>query len=145
MLAVAMVGRPTIALAQDATHAPATAPAPTPATAPAPARAATEPAPAPAPAPAPVAAPAPAPVAAPAPAPVATPAPAPAPEPAPDAAPADLKSLERAECTRQLMIAEEAIDRDGKYARNWTDAWYVTGASLITLSLSGFFSTTTTA
>lgn len=37
------------------------------------------------------------------------------------------------------MIAEEAIERDGKYARNWTDAWYVTGASLITLSLVGIF------
>jgi hypothetical protein len=147
MLAVAMVGRPTIALAQDATHAPAAAPAPAPATTPAPARAATGPAPAAAPvsasAPAPVTAPAPAAVTAPAPAPapVAAPAPAPAsaPEPAPDLAPADLKSLERGECTRQLMIAEEAIDRDGKYARNWTDAWYVTGASLITLSLVGIF------
>ncbi len=37
------------------------------------------------------------------------------------------------------MIAEEAIERDGKYARNWTDAWYVTGASLITLSITSIF------
>ncbi len=37
------------------------------------------------------------------------------------------------------MIAEDALERDGKYARNWTDAWYVTGASLITLSLAAIF------
>jgi hypothetical protein len=37
------------------------------------------------------------------------------------------------------LIAEEAIERDGKYARNWTDAWYVTGASLITLSIASIF------
>lgn len=37
------------------------------------------------------------------------------------------------------MIAEDAIERDGKYARNWTDAWYVTGASLITLSIASIF------
>jgi hypothetical protein len=37
------------------------------------------------------------------------------------------------------LIAEDAIERDGKYARNWTDAWYVTGASLITLSIASIF------
>ncbi len=52
---------------------------------------------------------------------------------------ADATALEKAECTRQLMIAEDALERDGKYARNWTDAWYVTGTSLITLSLVGIF------
>ena len=66
-----------------------------------------------------------------------------APEPAtvtpPDVTPTDLTSLEKAECARQLSIAVNAIERDGKYARNWTDAWYVTGASLITLGLTSIF------
>lgn len=46
---------------------------------------------------------------------------------------------EKADCTRDLHIAEDAIERDYKYARNWTDAWYVTGTSLIALNLSGMF------
>jgi hypothetical protein len=57
----------------------------------------------------------------------------------PEVAPADVAALERGECTRQLLIAEDALERDGKYARNWTDAWYVVGASLITLSLTSIF------
>ena len=61
------------------------------------------------------------------------------PAPSSDVNAPEIAALERGECTRQLMIAEDAIERDGKYARNWTDAWYVTGASLITLSLSAIF------
>ncbi len=34
---------------------------------------------------------------------------------------------------------EPAVERDYKYARNWTDAWYVTGTSLIALNLVGIF------
>jgi hypothetical protein len=61
--------------------------------------------------------------------------------PAPDVtmSSADAIAFDKAECTRQLVIAEDALERDGKYARNWTDAWYVTGTSLITLSLVGIF------
>ncbi len=129
-LLAATVGTSTIAFAQNAAPPAAAAPAAAAPAAPAPAAAP----PAPAPAPAPTGAPAPVP-AAPAPVPAAAEATA---APA-DVTPTDLTSLERGECTRQLLIAEEAIERDGKYARNWTDAWYVTGASLITLSLSQIF------
>lgn len=125
VLSVVGVGTPTLALAQEAAP-PASAHA-------------APPAPAAAAPPAPAAAPPPAPAAAPIPAPAATPAPVPASSPPPDVTPADLASLEKAECTRQLLIAEDAIERDGKYARNWTDAWYVTGASLITLSITSIF------
>jgi hypothetical protein len=138
VLAFAVVGTPITALAQNAPPPPASPPAAAPA-----------PAPAAAPAPAPVAAPPPAPAPTPArpPAPAAAPPPAPAPMPAPVAAPAsppdvtgpDLDAARKAECARQLDIASEAIERDGKYARNWTDAWYVTGASLITLSIASIF------
>jgi hypothetical protein len=118
----ATVATSTTAFAQNAAPAAAASPSPAPA-----------PAPAAAPAPAPAAAPA---AAAPAPA---APVEAPATAPPADITPTDLKSLEKGECARQLAIVEEAIERDGKYARNWTDAWYVTGASLITLSLSQIF------
>jgi hypothetical protein len=46
---------------------------------------------------------------------------------------------ERADCSRELDIAEVGLEKDYKYARNWTDAWYVTGASLITLNLVNVF------
>ncbi len=58
---------------------------------------------------------------------------------APDGTAPDRAALDRAECRRQLLIAEDALERDGKYARNWTDAWYVTGASIITLSIASIF------
>jgi len=120
VLAFAVVGTPITALAQNAPPPPASPPAA-------------------APAPAPAAAPPPAPVAAPPPAPAPTPAPVAAPASPPDVTGPDLDAARKAECARQLDIASEAIERDGKYARNWTDAWYVTGASLITLSLASIF------
>jgi hypothetical protein len=46
---------------------------------------------------------------------------------------------ERADCQAELVLAEAAIDRDAKYARNWTDAWYVVGGSLIALNLTNLF------
>jgi hypothetical protein len=66
------------------------------------------------------------------------PPPASVPDPQ-DNTPPDFTAIQKTECTRQLLIAEDAIERDGKYARNWTDAWYVTGTSLITLSLASIF------
>jgi len=87
----------------------------------------------------PATAPAPAGATEPAPSPASPPTPATAPAPAPDVTGPDIAALERTECTRQLIIAEDAIERDGKYARNWTDAWYVTGVSLIALNLSNVF------
>jgi hypothetical protein len=65
---------------------------------------------------------------------------APAYEPAPVvASPADVAAQEKADCSRELAIAETAIARDAKYARNWTDAWYVTGTSLVALNLVNVF------
>jgi hypothetical protein len=46
---------------------------------------------------------------------------------------------EKAECAVELSLAEKAIEHDAKYARNWTDAWYVTGTSLIALNLTNLF------
>jgi hypothetical protein len=57
-------------------------------------------------------------------------------EPAPTP---EVVAQERADCERQLTLAETAIERDAKYARNWTDAWYVTGTSLIALNLTNVF------
>jgi hypothetical protein len=51
----------------------------------------------------------------------------------------DTAALEKQDCARELQVAERAVERDYKYARNWTDAWYVTGTSLIALNLSGIF------
>ena len=51
----------------------------------------------------------------------------------------EVGAQERADCARQLTIAESAIERDAKYARNWTDAWYVTGTSLMALNLTNVF------
>jgi hypothetical protein len=59
-----------------------------------------------------------------------------APEPAPTP---EVAAQERADCRAQLDIAEQAIARDAKYARNWTDAWYVTGTSLMVLNLTNVF------
>jgi hypothetical protein len=59
---------------------------------------------------------------------------APQPAPTPEAV-----AAERSDCTRQLTIAENAIEHDAKYARNWTDAWYVTGISLVALSVTNVF------
>jgi hypothetical protein len=61
------------------------------------------------------------------------------PPPAEASSPQEVALAEKADCTRDLHIAEDAIERDYKYARNWTDAWYVTGTSLIALNLSGMF------
>ncbi len=49
------------------------------------------------------------------------------------------RAREEHECARQFAIAEQALEQDYKYARNWTDAWYVTGASLIGLGLTNDF------
>jgi len=57
-------------------------------------------------------------------------------EPAPTP---EVVAQERADCKTQLSLAENAIEHDAKYARNWTDAWYVTGTSLIALSLTTAF------
>jgi hypothetical protein len=59
-----------------------------------------------------------------------------APEPSPTP---ETVAQERGDCTRQLTLAENAIEHDAKYARNWTDAWYVTGTSLIALNLTNVF------
>jgi hypothetical protein len=95
-----------------------------------------------APAHAPEPAPAPAHAAEPTPAPAHASEPAPTPAPAPEPAEpprSETAAQEKADCSRQLEIAEIAMERDYKYARNWTDAWYVTGTSLIALNLTGIF------
>jgi hypothetical protein len=49
------------------------------------------------------------------------------------------KARERADCTERLKPLEKAIESDGKYASGWRDAWLVTGASFVTLSLAGAY------
>jgi hypothetical protein len=145
IVSVAVIAAPLRARAQEGAASHASEPAPPP----------SAPAPEPAPGAASGAAPTPAPVhppAAPAPehgpAPTTTraaeparaaPEPAPAPESTEPPSRFELAAQERADCSRQLDIAEVAMERDYKYARNWTDAWYVTGASLIALNLTGIF------
>jgi hypothetical protein len=153
VVSMAVIAAPTRARAQEpaASHAPEPA-APPSAHAPEPAPAAASPSahppasatpPAPAPTPAHAAEPvrAPEPVAAPAHAtePAHASEPAAAPESTEPPSRLEIATQERADCSRQLDIAEVAMERDYKYARNWTDAWYVTGASLIALNLTGIF------
>jgi hypothetical protein len=46
---------------------------------------------------------------------------------------------EKADCLRRLQPAEEAIERDYRYARAWTDSWTVVSTSLIVLNLTQAF------
>jgi hypothetical protein len=42
----------------------------------------------------------------------------------------------RADCQLRLHHVYKALDADAKYARDWTDAWLLTGTALVTLGLT---------
>jgi hypothetical protein len=46
---------------------------------------------------------------------------------------------ERAGCMKRLGPAEDAIEKDYKYARAWTDSWTVASTSLVVLNLTQAF------
>jgi hypothetical protein len=59
------------------------------------------------------------------------------PTPAPSAL--EQRAAERASCMKRLEPAEQAIERDYKYARAWTDSWTVVSTSLVVLNLTQAF------
>jgi hypothetical protein len=59
--------------------------------------------------------------------------------PAQEPGPPNATASEKADCEEQLVVAERALEKDYYYARNWSDAWYVVGGSLMGLSLTSAF------
>jgi hypothetical protein len=59
--------------------------------------------------------------------------------PTPEAPAVTEAAAHKAECAEKLAVAERYLEKDYRYARGWTDSWYVVAASLAGLSLNAAF------